>query len=343
MAREDVRIEARDWIETHIPSGTACCNFGGWAGDVPLPTFAEHWWRIMQFEGSFGRDAVEETLDFLAANKPDRKYYFYGVHSGNRSLERGSWDLVNSSRCAYVLLHRHPLSYSQVDSAFAAQLADRGRRIRVWRPEGLAEAHPQYDPFDGYYLPVADFGPLRQQGPEIELWRLDDYPEGEGRAQGAREVFAWTYFIWGAQMRSQGQTDRARALLDRVMALKARDASLYNDLGVEYLKLNVPRAAVAAWERAIEQYPAHGLALYNIALILQLELDEPERAIPYWHRALAAGEADADLYSYLADAYIRSGNRNEALRWINQALARFPDSPQAAQIRETLGVGQTPR
>lgn len=31
VGREDTRLEAMRWIEAHVPAGTSCCNFGGWA------------------------------------------------------------------------------------------------------------------------------------------------------------------------------------------------------------------------------------------------------------------------------------------------------------------------
>lgn len=336
MGREDVRLEAQRWIEERVPAGTTCCNFAGWAGDVPLRTYGDHWWRLVQFEGSFGAAAVEETMDFLAAAKPDKPFYFYAVQTGNRVLERGSWELVAERRCAYVLLHRHPLSYSEVDTAFIAALAARGRRVGVWRPEGLAGADSFYDTDDAYYLPLADFGPLRQPGPEIEIWRLDEYPEGEVIIQSARDIFARTYTIWAAKERHEGLNGDARNFLQKALKLGAVDPLVYNDIGIEYRKLHDYNAALAVWRQAVELDAGFSEAIYNIALVYQLDLGEPETAIPYWHRAIAVGEHEVDTYAHLANAYILSNRRSEALHWLGQVLEHYPDSPQAQQIRELL-------
>ena len=219
MGREDTRLEARRWIEEHVPAGTVCCNFGGWAGDVPLRTFEDQWWRLIQFEGSFGDRAVPEVMDFLAESKPARPFYFNVIRTAKREIERGSWEPVAKHSCAYVMLHRHPLAYSQVDAAFATALAERGERVRVWRPEGLAEADPLYDADDAHYLPLANFGPLRQPGPEIELWRLAQHPEGEASAWEVQDIFARTYAVWADAEHHRGRDDHARILLHKAALL----------------------------------------------------------------------------------------------------------------------------
>ena len=93
MGREDVRLEARRWIEERVPAGTTCCNFAGWAGDVPLRTGGDHWWRLLQFEGSFGATAVGETMDLLAGVGPNRLFPLMRCSRaiGHSKAVRGRW------------------------------------------------------------------------------------------------------------------------------------------------------------------------------------------------------------------------------------------------------------
>jgi tetratricopeptide (TPR) repeat protein len=337
VAREDVRLEARRWIEGHVPAGTTCCNFAGWAGDVPLRTYSDHWWRLLQFEGSFCADSVGQTIDFLSAVKPKRPFYIYAVQTGNRFLEHGSWELVNEWRCAYVLLHRHPLSYSQIDTAFAAALAKRGQRVGIWRPEGLSEAEPLYDSADAYYLPLADFGPLQQPGPEIEIWRLDEHPENEQAAQqGAREIFAHAYLAWAGTEHHKGQDADARRFLQKALDMAAADPLIYNEIGIEYRKLKDYQAALMAWDKGLKLAPNSVSILYNYALTHQVNLDNPAAAIPHWHRAIASGEVSVDAYAHLANAYMLSNRRSEAVHWLGQVLEKYPNSPHAQKIREQV-------
>ena len=344
MGREDTRLAAQRYIEEHVPAGTVCCNFGGWAGDVQLRTFEDQLWRLERFESSFGYRALTEVMDFLAASNPARPFYFFVARPGlvlsraNREFERGTWELVAERSCAYVLLHRHPLAYSQVDAAFAAALAERGERVRVWRPEGLAESAPLYDTEDAYYLPLADFGPLRQPGPEIELWRLAEYPEGAANVWGAREIFARTYAVWAhvVEYNRENNRDRdnARVLLYKALALEAGDPQIYGVIGNRYYNLQDFDGALVAWTKAIELNPTFGPALHNVALLYQYHLDDPKAAIPYWHRAIDAGEDTVEALSSLAEAYIFIGNQPQASRWRTQLLERYPDSPEAQEIRE---------
>ena len=341
MGHEDARVEALRWIEECMPAGTVCCNFGGWAGDVPVRTYEDHWWRLVQFEGSFG--AVEELIDFLAATGPGRPFYSYTVQTGNREVERGAWDLAVERRCPYVLLHRHPLSYSRVDPGFAATLAEHGTRVAAWQPEGLASADPHYDAADAYYLPLANFGPLRQPGPGIEVWRLEDHPLAPGAPTGAREVFARALLIWATvELHADPAGPEARGYLRRALALGSVEAPLYNDIGIKYRKLGDHRDALAAWTRAVELDPDYGAALYNIALVHQLELGDPVAALPHWHRALAAGEDGVSTYAYLANAYMSVGRRAEAVSWLGALAERYPDSPEAEQVRALLQAQEAP-
>ena len=200
----------------------------------------------------------------------------------------------------------------------------------------LAAAAPLYDADDAYYLPLANFGPLRQPGPEIELWRLAQHPEGEASAWEAQDIFARTYAVWADAEHHRGRDDHARILLHKVLALKATDPQIYGVIGVKCYNSQDFDAALAAWTKAIALNPTFGPALHNIAFLYQYHLDDPKAAIPYWHRAIDAGEDTAEALSELANAYISIGNQPQASRWQAQVLERYPDSPEAQEIREML-------
>ncbi len=210
LAATDTRKLARTWAEVNVLPGSVCCNFGGWAGDVPVRTFDDHWWRLQEFAGSFGEGTIVGLMDFLERTKPSTPFYRYAVNSGNREVENGDMTVVEDGQCAFVFLHRHPLSYSRIDSAFAALLQERGQRLARWEPEGLRESAPQYDPIDAYYVPLGEFGALKQPGPEIEVWRLEEYPVPGRKVQTARDVFAMSYWDWAVIMHKKGDADGTR-------------------------------------------------------------------------------------------------------------------------------------
>jgi hypothetical protein len=81
----DTRAQARAWVEMQVPEGARIANFGGWAGDVPLHTIDELWWRLRHFESAFGRQRVDELLDFLERTRPVEPFYRYVVQEGDRA------------------------------------------------------------------------------------------------------------------------------------------------------------------------------------------------------------------------------------------------------------------
>ena len=96
-------------------------------------------------------------------------------------------------------------------------------------------------------------------------------------------------------------SDSVGRLLQKALAMRAADPSIYNDIGIEYRKLR-----------------------------------DYQAAIPLWHRAIAAGEDSTETYSHLANAYNLSKNPSEGLRWLRRVLERYPDSSQARQVREMM-------
>ena len=122
----------------------------------------------------------------------------------------------------------------------------------------------------------------------------------------------------------------------KALALKATNPQIYGVIGVKCYNLQDFDAALAAWTKAIALNPTFGPALHNIAFLYQYHLDDPKAAIPYWHRAIDAGEDTAEALSELANAYISIGNQPQASRWQAQVLERYPDSPEAQEIREML-------
>ncbi|MSR84218.1 MAG: hypothetical protein EXS58_15055 [Candidatus Latescibacteria bacterium] len=337
LTTTDTRELARAWIETNVPAGSICCNFGGWAGDVPVQTFEDHWWRLKGFADSFGEDTVMQLLDFMEKTKPAAPFYSYAVQNG-KEVGNGSMAAVETVQCPFVFLHRHPLSYSRIDSTFAVLLQERGQRLAFWVPEGLHESVPQYDPIDAYYVPLGDFGALKQPGPEIEVWRLEEYPTPEQKIQTARDVFATAYLVWAAHMHKKSDDEGARHYLSQALAAEPDDAGVYISIGTEYRKLHEAQKAIEAWEKALAREPDNKYALYNIALVYQLDMEHPGKAISYWQRAIQAGIDIPDAYIHLANAHLLLRQGEEAKQWFRKAIERYPDLPQGPQIRQMLGI-----
>ena len=283
QAGGDTRSAARAWLEREVPAGSTCCNFGGWAGDVPLPTIEGLWTKIRHYERLWGRKSLYEMQDFLLASGPHGPFYSYVVHSGNLQYQTGSAELEREQACSYVILHRHRLSYSEVNADFAQELVARGELVARFTPGGLTEM-ARYDPIDAYYLPVGPFGDLDKTGPEIEVWRVDPVTSAKWGTLPA--AFAQAYVRGAATFLAEGDIAMALSLVGRGMALDAR-------LGDGYL------VSARIMERANRARDAIGFYEQLVAL-------EPERA---------------DNWLLLGDAFRQLGEESAARRCYARALA----------------------
>ena len=121
-------MQARAWIEANVPAGVALGNFGGWAGDVRLRSFEGLWWEGSHFERAFGRERMDRVLAFLAGLEIPAPFYSYAVQRTNMAQAVGSMAEVERLETNWIVLHRHPLGYSRIDSVFARALADRAEQ-----------------------------------------------------------------------------------------------------------------------------------------------------------------------------------------------------------------------
>lgn len=294
----DTRSAARQWVEKELPTGSTCCNFGGWAGDVPLHTIEELWGRISHYERLWGRARLDALREFLLAEGPPGPFYSYAINPGNSQYKAGSVEVVRQFACPYVILHRHALSYSEVDTAFARILAAEGELLARFAPGG-DYASARYDPIDAYYLPLGAFGGLEQTGPEIEIWRVGpDAPAAWATLPGA---LAQAY-VHGAMTRLQGgEIAQALALVER---------GLYVDADC-----------------------ADG---YLVSAYIMERAGRDRDAIGFYERAIALVADRADSWLELGNAHRRLGEAEAARRCYARVLTLVPDHPEAAALRRAV-------
>ncbi len=289
LSATDTRLQASAWLDQHVSSGTACCNFGGWAGDPAPVTVQDLWWKIRHFERGFGQRQLDEMVPFLMGTL-DRPVFNFVVGHDKLQDAYGDMSVVDKFRCEYVLLHRHPLVYSFVDSSFAEQLKSAAFRVARFEPPGLSRSRPTYDPIDGYYVPIAHFGALRCPGPDIEIWRTSasDFPSGRDSAErsfarayasaGAislqqgdpadalelvlrgftlDKTYAGNYMVSAHAYRAYGQLDRARQLFEKALAIVPDDLHTRLDLGNLHIAMNNPQLAAGCFKRILSSNPNH--------------------------------------------------------------------------------------
>ena len=328
QGRRDTRLEARAWIERHVPSGASCCNFGGWAGDAPVRTIDDHWWRLKYFVRGFGHEKLKRSREFLEVNRSPTPFYRYAVQSGNRSYESGDTTLISIKRCSYAILHRHPLTYSTVDSNFAEQLKERGHVVARFTPEGLGRNNPLYDPVDAYFIPIGGFGELQQPGPEIEIWQIDQYPPGGETFQTARELFSAGYVTWAVTALNKNAIKETFQMVEHVLDLDAENVDGLLRLAEVLITMRRMPDALGVYQRIVERNPSRGEAFRGMALVHE-ELGDHEEAIRYYRRVLEIEPENADVHSDLGASYQALGAHEKAIAHWQRAIELDPDHADA--------------
>ena len=254
-------------------------GFGGGAGDVPVDTVEELWWKINHYERLWGRERMDRMRSFLLKNGPSHSFFSYAIHPGNRHYEQGSMAAVRELHCSYVILHEHDLAYSTLDSTFLRALAGRGERVARFSQPG----HAAYDPIDGHYMPIGDFAALERTGPAIEIWRLR---AAEKRWHSLREVFARAYLRGAATQLGAGRLGDALALVQRSLMLNERDVDAYWVVAQIFVRAGRTADALNFYERALA-LGAERADLWRDAASAYQSLGEQERAQHYMDKARA--------------------------------------------------------
>ena len=114
-----------------------------------------------------------------------------------------------------------------------------------------------------------------------------------------------------------------QSALSRQLEESPNNALLYRNLAMIHHQLGEHRKAVAAYETALSIQPDSPAALNNLAWILltapEKDLRDPQRALSLARRAVSL-QRNAPFLDTLAEAYHQTGDRDRAVRAIEEAL-----------------------
>jgi tetratricopeptide (TPR) repeat protein len=321
LGRPDTRLQARQWVEKNIPTGARICNFGGWAGDVPLATVEELGWRIKHYNRSFGQLVSWEEWRRVSERQKLRPRYSYGVQTINRNQERGSLGALEYLQCEYVVLHQHPLSFSRIDRHFSAALADRAQLLMRFDAQGLAQSQPSYDDNDAYYAPLGDFGALGQLGPSIEIWAVQP-PYGAGLKPASAKAQLARAFAEAALLTKSPAT--SRKLVERAFALNTNSAMAFRVLGKIELEAGRSDEALEAFDQASRLAPGY-LEPHLQKGLIYAKRGQFEEALRHWRDREQSLLHFADHHFNMGVAHSRLGQWSEAAISWQRTVELEPD------------------
>lgn len=335
LRQDDTRVQARAWIEANVPAGSVLGNFGGWAGDVGLRNMEGLWWAVSHFERVFGREQLDRAVDFLAARVVSTPFYGYALQRTNMNQATGSMAEVERLETTWVVLHRHPLGYSQVDSSFARALAARADRVADFAPQGLWTAGAAYDVLDAFYLPLGGYGALDRPGPEIEIWKVRGYPLATKGGMEVAQIFARAYVAGAASGLGTKKLAEAAELAQRALALDGESADAWYSLAMaRQLAGDLDEAERLYWRRLeLDDSLGQGAAMYNLGAVYEGR-QEWERAEIAYRGALDLAPWKYSLLRRVAGFYHRRGQAAKAVQLYEERQQLFADR---AEFTAALG------
>ncbi len=158
--------------------------------------------------------------------------------------------------------------------------------------------------------------------------KLKNMPEATGSFEKALELDpqnAQFHYDLGILYSKMGNDMRAARSLSRAVALlegpgeKSLKASALNLLGVSYFRSKDLAAAHQSWARSLTLKPDSIDVTLNLAT-LDLQQNQPDSAIQNLERVLNRAQGNSRVLSLLGSAYLRKGNYEQAVTYLNQAL-----------------------
>jgi tetratricopeptide (TPR) repeat protein len=172
--------------------------------------------------------------------------------------------------------------------------------------------------------------------------RKKDYAKAEAHYREALRVGADPgdiHYDYGVLLGLQQKWDEAAAAYKQALAANPLHARASNNLGEIYERQRNVEAALESYQRSAASQPLFRLARFNAGRML-LALGRTDEAVKEFARIVEQRDAESPRYLFaLAAAYVRSGRKEEGVKWATEAkrLAQeFGQAELAAAIEREL-------
>lgn len=132
-----------------------------------------------------------------------------------------------------------------------------------------------------------------------------------------------------------GATAEAIELARQSLAADEHNIKALNLVAIASAQMGYVSQATAAFDHALQLRPTEAMTSYNYGLFC-LDNGWFEQAIEKFTQTLEVDPRHLPAYIGLAEAYLRKGERKQARRWAQRALALEPTNSLAQQILRTL-------
>lgn len=133
---------------------------------------------------------------------------------------------------------------------------------------------------------------------------------------------AEAHYNFGVALLAQQRSAEAAAAFERALAIAPWYADAHNNLGYLLLRAKRTDEAVTHFQAALRTNPQHRDARFNLAQVLQAQ-GRHEEALAHFLQTVAVDDDRTAVFMfYLADAYSRAGNGDQALRYALEARTR---------------------
>ncbi len=253
---------------------------------------------------------------------------------------------------AQLALQRHaqygaqwPAVEDPLLAGVSALRSDPGARLR--RGQKLADTGDVSDAIAEYEAALAADPSLAiAHANLIQLYgRSENWTKAEEHYRAAVTLgsdLAELHYDYGVLLSLQQKWDQAAESYRRAIAVNPRYGAAHNNLGqvLERLRQS-PDTALAEYRQALDSQPTFRLARFNAGRML-IALGRPEEAVVELQKLTEPRDAEAPRYLFaLSTAHLRSGRKDEAVRWATDArqlALQYGDTALAAAIERDLAT-----
>lgn len=336
LSGPDTRIEARAWLQTHLPQHYRLLQWPAECGRIEVLTPERVQVRQTHYLHSYGREALLQAYRLLA-QRDDLPPLYLEIKAAR--VTATSQD--SASVPAVVIHYQHPVCRDEeIPPDFQALLA-KIQGQKVFSP-GRVEA-AIFDRMDWYFLPIAGFDRVEKTGPVVRLGTLS--VGGDPVRIETRSYFEALHSVLrGHQARAEKNWTGALQAYHRVLAIApvpeelvglAMGRYLYAQLGRTYTQVGQLDQAVRFLERAIaiDLKPAYR-ETHNELGVAYASLGDLEKAVETWEALVALQPDFAPAYFNLGRALWRLERRQQARAYWRKGVELMPNHPAAGRIQQ---------